>query len=94
MIGANNGVAANLKTLFPSMIATHCAAHRLNLAASNVTTNVSENIEDLAGRLFSFFARSSAPISRLSKTAEGLDVKFIRLACPARHTLAVDWHVP
>jgi len=41
MLGATNGVAAKLKTLYPSLIATHCAAHRLNLAASNITTNVS-----------------------------------------------------
>ena len=84
MVGATNGIAAKLKTRFPSLIATHCAAHRLNLAASDLSTNVSERVEDLANRLFAFFARSSSRLSKLGKTAEQLDEKFVKLARPAR----------
>jgi len=82
MVGATNGVAAKLKAVFPALIATHCAAHRLNLAASDVSTSVSENVEDLASRLCAFFNRSSSRLSKLAQTAENLGTKFVKLARP------------
>ena len=82
MVGATNGGATKLRAKFPNMVATHCAAHRLNLAASDVASGVSEAAEDLACRLFAFFTRSSARIGKLTDTASQLDVKFLRLARP------------
>ena len=83
MVGTTNGVAAKLKALFPALIATHCAAHRLNLAASDVSSSLSEHVEDLAGRLFSFFARSSSRLLKLSKSAKDLDARFVKLSRPS-----------
>ena len=83
MVGATNGVAAKLKNLFPALISTHCAAHRLNLAASDVSSSLCEHVEDLAGILFTFFARSLSRLLKLSKAAKDLDAKFVRLARPA-----------
>ena len=34
MMGSHNGVVARLKSITPSAIGVHCAAHRLNLASS------------------------------------------------------------
>ena len=83
MVGATNGVATKLKATYPFMVATHCAAHRLNLAARKISSPPSDNVEDLATRLFGYFSRSSTRISNLGTTAERLDVKFLRLARPA-----------
>jgi len=82
-VGATNGVATKLKATYPYMVATHCAAHRLNLAAGEISSPPSDNVEDLASRLFAYFARFSSRISNLGNTAGRLNVKFLRLARPA-----------
>ena len=40
MIGCRNGVVTRLKSLAPSAISVHCAAHRLNLASSHAGVSV------------------------------------------------------
>ena len=41
MMGCHSGVVARLKTITPSAIGVHCAAHRLNLASSQAGDSVS-----------------------------------------------------
>lgn len=40
MMGHRSGVVTCLKTIMPSAIGVHCAAHRLNLASSHAADTV------------------------------------------------------
>lgn len=60
MVGRGNGVIVQLKIKVPGLIATHCSAHRLALAASDAahTTPWFARFERILNQIYSFFSRS------------------------------------
>lgn len=61
MIGCKNGVVTRLKSLVPSAIGVHCAAHRLNLASSQASVSVPyvKKFHTILRQLFDFFNNSA-----------------------------------
>ena len=61
MIGCKNGVVTRLKSLVPSAIGVHCAAHRLNLASSQGSVSVPyvKKFHTILRQLFDFFNNSA-----------------------------------
>ena len=61
MMGCHNGVVARLKTITPSVIGVHCAAHRLNLASSQAGNNVAyvQKFSNILRQLYDFFDNSA-----------------------------------
>ena len=61
MMGCHNGVVARLKTITPSVIGVHCAAHRLNLASSQAGNNVAyvKKLSNILRQLYDFFDNSA-----------------------------------
>ena len=57
MIGCHNGFVKRLKSIAPSLIGVHCAAHRLNLASVQVGDQVSyvKKFSVILRQLFDFF---------------------------------------
>ena len=61
MRGRHSGVVARLKTITPSAIGVHCAAHRLNLASSQAGDTVSyvKRFGNILRQLYDFFDNST-----------------------------------
>ena len=61
MMGCHSGVVACLKTITPSAIGVHCAAHRLNLASSQAGDSVSyvKRFSSILRQLYDFFDNSA-----------------------------------
>ena len=61
MMGCHSGVVARLKTITPSAIGVHCAAHRLNLASSQAGDSVSyvKRFSSILRQLYDFFDNSA-----------------------------------
>lgn len=61
MMGRHSGVVARLKTITPSAISVHCAAHRLNLASSQAGDSVSyvKRFSNILRQLYDFFDNSA-----------------------------------
>ena len=61
MMGRHSGVVARLKTITPSAIGVHCAAHRLNLASSQAGDTVSyvKRFGNILRQLYNFFDNST-----------------------------------
>ena len=61
MMGRHSGVVARLKTITPSAIGVHCAAHRLNLASSQAGDTVSyvKRFGNILRQLYDFFENST-----------------------------------
>ena len=61
MMGRHSGVVARLKTITPSAIGVHCAAHRLNLTSSQAGDTVSyvKRFGSILRQLYDFFDNST-----------------------------------
>ena len=62
MIGCKNGVVTHLKSLVPSAIRVHCAAHQLNLASfsqASVSVPYVKKFHTILRQLFDFFNNSA-----------------------------------
>ncbi len=61
MIECHNGVVKRLKSIAPSLICVHCAAHRLNLASTQAGDKVLyvKNFSVILRQLFDFFDNSA-----------------------------------
>ena len=73
ILGVHNGVVSRLQTKVPHFIHTHCAAHRLSLAASHASSASKwvQRFESMLNQMYAFFSRSS------SRTAELLEVQKV-----------------
>ena len=60
MTRCNEGVTTRLKTLVPSLISTHCSAHRLSLAACETASSSSSvtHFEKILNQIYTFSAKS------------------------------------
>ena len=67
MTGRQNGVVARMKSVTPSTIGVHCAAHRLNLASSQAANAVPyvKKFSDVLRQLFDFYDNSAVRIAGL-----------------------------
>ena len=61
MSGCHSGVVARLKTITPSAIGVHCAAHRLNLASSQAGDTIPyvKKFNTILRQLFDFYDNSA-----------------------------------
>ena len=61
MIGRRSGVVVRLKSITPSAISVHCAAHQVNLASSQAGDSVSyvKKFSNILRQLYDFFNNSS-----------------------------------
>ena len=61
MMGRHNGVVARLKSITPSAIGVHCAAHRLNLASSQAGDSIPyvKKFSNILRQLYDFFDNSA-----------------------------------
>ena len=73
MLGVHNGVVSRLKAKVPHFIHTHCAAHRLSLAASHASSASKwvQRFEIMLNQIYAFFSQSS------TRTAELLEVQKV-----------------
>ena len=70
MLGRNNGVAAKLKAIAPSVIAVHCVCHRLALACADSNQELSyiEKITTYLTELWKLFEYSNQKMAVFMKT--------------------------
>ena len=69
MTGCNEGVTTRIKALVPTLIATHCSAHRLSLAvceACNSSMSV-KRFEKVLNQIYTFFSKSSVRTAKLKE---------------------------
>ncbi|GAQ93343.1 hypothetical protein KFL_014550010, partial [Klebsormidium nitens] len=89
MTGAQNGVAARLQRLFPFMLAIHCIAHRLNLAAGGAADSLpfAVELDKLVNAIAAVFSRSAKKLGALRELEEELGLPDL---VPTR-IFAVRW---
>ena len=70
MLGRNNGVAAKLKAIAPSVIAVHCVCHRLALACADSNQELSyiEKVTTYLTELWKLFEYSNQKMAVFMKT--------------------------
>ena len=70
MLGRNNGVAAKLKAMAPSVIAVHCVCHRLALACADSNQELSyiEKVTTYLTELWKLFEYSNQKMAVFMKT--------------------------
>jgi hypothetical protein len=76
MTGRINGVAAQLKRKNAMMISTHCAAHKLQLAIQDATSDFEEYFIAVVKKTAAYFSNSSSRKSELKTCCQDLDQKF------------------
>ena len=82
MTGCHNGVAAWLTQRQPSLISTHCVAHRLALAASQArddVPHVSNTFKPTLQQLFYFYENSPVRMAGLKAIEQLLQTKELKL---------------
>ena len=97
MLGRNNGVAAKLKAIAPSVIAVHCVCHRLALACADSNQELSyiEKVTTYLTELWKLFEYSNQKMAVFMKTQLNLinlqllpsvkkTAKKIKKACKTR----------
>lgn len=84
MAGCNTGVVVRLKSITPSAIGVHCAAHRLNLASSQAGDSVRyvKQFKSVLRQLFDFFDNSAVRMAGLDAIKSLLQQKG-RLEAPS-----------
>ncbi len=72
MMGRHNGVIARLKTITPSAIGVHCAAHRLNSTSTQAGNSVSyvKKFSDIICQLYDFFDNSAVRTAGLEASGK------------------------
>ncbi|XP_011409071.1 PREDICTED: zinc finger protein 862-like, partial [Amphimedon queenslandica] len=85
MVGRDNGVIVQLKIKVPGLIATHCSAHRLALAASDAahTTPWFARFERILNQVYSFFSRSAVHTAELVEIQRMMDHPKLKLKKPS-----------
>ena len=70
MLGCNNGVAAKLKAIVPSVIVVHCVCHRLALACADSNQELSyiEKVTTYLTELWKLFEFSNQKMAVFMKT--------------------------
>ena len=83
MMGRHNGVVARLKTITPSAIGVHCAAHRLNLASSQAGDHIAyvKKFSSILRQLYDFFDNSAVRMAGL-EAVQSLISESGRLLAP------------
>jgi len=79
MLGCDNGVQAELKSLVPHMIEFHCVAHREALSVSQAYQYVDYfvQVESMLRALYSYFAHSSVRTERFKHVFIVLNKKIV-----------------
>jgi hypothetical protein len=82
-------VAARLQRLFPFMMAIHCIAHRLNLAAGGASDSLpfAVELDKLVNAIAAVFSRSAKKLAVLQELEEELELPTL---VPTR-IFAVRW---
>ncbi|CAJ0871218.1 10681_t:CDS:10 [Entrophospora sp. SA101] len=75
MLGNKSGVARRLLKYCPYLVVNHCVAHKLALACKDASKEIEfyEKAEELVGRIYSFFKKSSSRTQELKNYQELLD---------------------
>ena len=97
MVGCQEGVVTSIKALVPTLVATHCSAHRLSLAAceaSNAVASV-KRFEEILNQTYTFFSRSSVRTAELQEMQTVLEEPHLKLQRPTEtrwlsHQNAID----
>ena len=97
MVGCENGVITRIKAVVPTLIATHCSAHRLSLAACDASrsSSVVQRFQRVLNQIYVFFSRSSVRTAELSEMQKVLNEPHLKLQRPTEtrwlsHQNAVD----
>jgi hypothetical protein len=76
MTGSSNGVAVQLKRINPLLLDIHCAAHRLQLAIQDATTDFDDFFIGIVKKTSNYFSKSSGRLQRLKSICQDLDHTF------------------
>lgn len=97
MVGCESGVTTRLKSVVPTLIATHCSAHRLSLAACDASnaSSMIQRFQRILNQIYVFFSRSSVRTAELSEMQRVLNEPHLKLQHPTEtrwlsHQNAVD----
>ena len=97
MVGCESGVTTRLKSVVPTLIATHCSAHRLSLAACDASnaSSMIQRFQRILNQIYVFFSRSSVRTAELSEMQRVLNEPQLKLQRPTEtrwlsHQNAVD----
>lgn len=97
MVGCESGVTTRLKPVVPTLIATHCSAHRLSLAACDASnaSSMIQRFQRILNQIYVFFSRSSVRTAELSEMQRVLNEPHLKLQRPTEtrwlsHQNAVD----
>ena len=84
MLGEENGVMARMKSEVPDLIVTHCAAHRIALAASDSAKAEPwfKRFETTLNSVYTYFSRSAVRTSELKEMQSLLDHRQLKLQRP------------
>jgi hypothetical protein len=79
MTGSRNGVATQLKRMNSTIVDTHCAGHRLQLAITDAITDFEEYFVGVIKQTSAYFGKSSARKLALRDTCDELDEEFYNI---------------
>ena len=84
MVGCESGVTTRLKSVVPTLIATHCSAHRLSLAACDASnaSSMIQRFQRILNQIYVFFSRSSVRTTELSEMQRVLNEPHLKLQRP------------
>ena len=84
MLGERSGVATRLREMVPTLIMTHCAAHRLALAACNTAHKFPwfSKFEKTLNQLYTHFSHSAVRSATLAAMQKVLDAPQLKLQRP------------
>lgn len=70
MVGKENGVAAKMKQVIPTMLSVHCICHRLALACTDTNKHIEyvSTVEKILTQLWKYFDDSPKRSAALMKT--------------------------
>lgn len=77
MLGVNNGVAARLKQLCPSLVAIWCVAHRLELAALDCLKGLPK-LKELLRVIHKHYTKSAKASRELEEISKAMEVSILR----------------
>ena len=80
MLGVNNGVAARLKHLCPSLVAIWCVAHRLELTALDCLKQLHKlkELNELLRIIHKHYTVSSKASRELEEISKAMEVYILR----------------
>ena len=79
MVACQDGVVTRIKALVPTLVATHCSAHRLSLAACEAS---SKRFEKILNQTYTFSSRSSVRTAELQEMQTVLEEPHLKLQRP------------